>query len=51
MSDDGCGFDVGGLACTGAFGLISMRERANAIGARLQIRSTPGHGTEVRVTW
>ncbi len=28
-----------------------MRERAEAIGARFQVKSEPGHGTQVVVTW
>ena len=34
----------------GAYGLVGMRARAAAIGARLDIESTPGAGTRVRVT-
>jgi signal transduction histidine kinase len=37
--DDGCGFDENAPA---GKGLVSLRERAHAIGARLQIDSTPG---------
>jgi PAS domain S-box-containing protein len=48
VNDDGVGFDpqagrVGGL------GLVTMRERAELIGATLTIRSRRGHGTEIRV--
>jgi signal transduction histidine kinase len=51
VRDDGRGFDPD-PAClpAGAFGLQSMRERAAAVGARAQIRSAPGAGTEVEVT-
>jgi len=28
-----------------------MRERAQAIGARLAIESEPGHGTQIAVVW
>jgi signal transduction histidine kinase len=47
--DDGRGFE---LAAAGApssprFGLATMRERAQSIGARLTIESTPGNGTRV----
>ena len=46
--DDGQGFvggDVGGLD---SYGLVGMRERADAIGAALEIVSTPGRGTTIR---
>jgi signal transduction histidine kinase len=49
--DDGHGFDVPakqGLA--GHFGLRGMAERAERIGANLAVTSTPGSGTQVRVT-
>ena len=48
--DDGVGFDAepstGGAS---GFGLVSMRERAKAVGGRLEIRSRPGEGTAVEV--
>lgn len=47
--DDGVGFEPAGGARRGALGLVSMRERAAAIGADLTLRSRPGTGTEVRV--
>ncbi len=58
ISDDGVGFDMG--ACndisTGRdsqtgnhFGLQMMRERAEQAGGRLEIRSTPGAGTQIIV--
>lgn len=47
IADDGRGFDTAGAA-TG-FGLVSMRERAEAVGGRLEVRSRPGEGTEVEV--
>lgn len=52
ISDDGCGFD---LAATQAseprnhWGLEMMRERAEAVGARLRVASTGGQGTTVSV--
>jgi PAS domain S-box-containing protein len=50
IADDGQGFDP---ACvrTGCHGLDIMRERAAAIAATFWIKSQPGCGTEVRVTW
>lgn len=48
VEDDGRGFDP---ATVGAdrFGLLGMRERADAVGARLGVRSAPGAGTAVVV--
>ena len=50
VDDDGGGFDPA-YGRPGGFGLTSMRERADAIGAALTITSAPGHGTAVEVTW
>ncbi|MFC2029975.1 PAS domain S-box protein [Chloroflexota bacterium] len=50
IEDDGRGFDpasVGG----DKMGLQIMRERAQAIGAKLTIESAPGRGTRVTVDW
>ena len=51
VADDGKGFDVGATAARGRrnFGLQFMRERADLIGARLDVRSRPGDGTVVRL--
>lgn len=46
VTDDGCGFDPS-RARSGHFGLQIMRERAEAIGAKLEVSSAPGHGTTV----
>jgi len=45
ISDDGRGFDPS--AATDGFGLISMRERAELAGGRLELRSAPGEGTTI----
>jgi signal transduction histidine kinase len=45
--DDGAGFDVNS-ALTGQMGLGTMRERAQAVGGRLDVWSAPGHGTTIR---
>jgi signal transduction histidine kinase len=51
VADDGAGFDPGGLvtAASATSGMSAMRERANAIGARLHVDSHPGGGTWIRV--
>ncbi|MCS6841720.1 MAG: sensor histidine kinase [Roseiflexus sp.] len=52
VRDEGPGFDPREVARrTGKsnWGLTSMRERAELIGARLTVASRPGHGTEVTV--
>src|SRR6185436_14346055 len=52
VSDDGCGFDVAHAFgnADGHYGLITMKERAEAAGGRLDISSTPSTGTRVKVT-
>ncbi len=50
VQDDGCGFEPGVVA-PHHLGLRIIRERAQAVDARLQIDSEPGHGTTVRVVW
>jgi signal transduction histidine kinase len=47
VTDDGSGFDPGQAA--GGYGLPGMRARAEEAGGRLQVRSSPGCGTTVRV--
>ena len=47
VADDGKGFDAATVAGAGSFGLQGMRERADAIGARLDIESEPFVGTVV----
>ncbi|HTJ77263.1 MAG TPA: GAF domain-containing sensor histidine kinase [Acidimicrobiales bacterium] len=47
VADDGQGFRAGRAAGPGSYGLQGMRERANAIGARLEIDSEPFVGTVV----
>jgi signal transduction histidine kinase len=49
ITDDGVGFNVG-EASEGRFGLVSMRERAERLGAGFDIQSTPGKGTSVEVS-
>jgi signal transduction histidine kinase len=49
--DDGCGFDALAKPRTrnGGFGLVSMSERAQAIGATFHVESSRGVGTTVEV--
>jgi signal transduction histidine kinase/ligand-binding sensor domain-containing protein len=49
VRDDGRGFDPARAAPSGHFGLAGMRERAEAVGARLTVESAPGRGTEVQL--
>jgi signal transduction histidine kinase len=46
--DNGCGFDTNGDRA-GRFGLLGMRERAQRVGAQLEVTSAHGVGTQVRV--
>ncbi len=48
IEDTGRGFDVG--QATGEhYGLVGMHERADALGAQLEVRSEPGAGTRISV--
>jgi signal transduction histidine kinase len=53
VRDDGVGFDLEAARRLGRagerLGLLGMRERAEGIGAELDIVSEPGGGTEVRL--
>jgi two-component system sensor histidine kinase UhpB len=50
VSDDGNGFSADeGRAANGGLGLLGMRERAEVLGGRVDVRSRPGRGTLVRV--
>lgn len=52
ITDDGIGFDV--VAATRraqageSIGLLGQQERASLLGGKVEIRSTPGHGTEIQ---
>lgn len=47
VSDDGVGFDVQRWQQGPGLGHISMRERLNLVGGRLEIASAPGRGTRL----
>jgi signal transduction histidine kinase len=49
IEDRGAGFDPQQAGGSGRVGLAGMRERAIEIGWALEIESTPGYGTRVRV--
>jgi signal transduction histidine kinase len=52
IADDGVGFDPAARRPPGEpplWGLINMRERAEAVGGRLRVESAPGQGTHVVV--
>lgn len=53
VRDDGVGFDVAAAKSRalagGSLGLLGQQERAALVGGRVEIHSTPGTGTEVRV--
>jgi signal transduction histidine kinase/ligand-binding sensor domain-containing protein len=51
VKDDGSGFDPAqiGEAGPGHYGLVGMRERAAEVGASLDLSTTPGKGTTIRV--
>lgn len=55
ISDDGKGFDLATLKprnddISGGFGLISMRERVELLNGKLEISSTIGKGTRLKIT-
>jgi signal transduction histidine kinase len=50
IEDKGSGFDASGSApARGSFGLTSMRERVEMLGGTLEVKSSPGKGTQVLV--
>lgn len=50
IADDGCGFDKEKAArIEGHFGLKTMRERAESIGARFELLTAPGAGSRIAV--
>lgn len=51
VQDDGHGFDVAAAADGCGYGLTSMRARALALPGTFDLRSVPGDGTTVEVSW
>ena len=50
ITDNGSGFDPAGVTAD-HLGLKIMRERAEAIGAKFNLYSEPGEGTQITITW
>ena len=57
IEDDGIGFDAGSslkldeMLAHKHFGLAGMHERANLIGADMNVNSKSGQGTQIQVIW
>lgn len=49
IKDDGIGFDTAEASMSGGLGLASMKERVHLIRGKLNIKTKPGGGTEIRV--
>jgi two-component system NarL family sensor kinase len=49
IEDDGSGFDASDVAAD-RHGLVGMNERAKMLGGSLDVRSSPGTGTQIEVT-
>lgn len=49
VRDDGRGFDPEDRGRSDTHGMMAMRERANAVGGRLEVRSAPDQGTLISV--
>lgn len=50
ITDNGHGFESDIPADSGGIGLVSIRERVQRLGGKLQLRSTPAAGTSLKVT-
>jgi signal transduction histidine kinase len=50
IKDNGQGFNAG-TKSPGSLGIGIMQERANTIGADIEIKSAPGQGTRVELIW
>jgi signal transduction histidine kinase len=50
VEDDGIGFTRKKTSQSNGFGLWGMRERINALGGKLRVRTELGKGTQVRIT-
>jgi signal transduction histidine kinase len=54
VQDDGTGFDLDAMSeravAGGSLGVLGMRERAILLGGQLEMESTPGLGSKVKLT-
>jgi len=53
VRDNGCGFDVKKVLAeknSKAFGIVGMRERIQLLRGKFEIKSFPGHGTEISLS-
>lgn len=50
IADNGCGMEAGAEDKPTSFGLLGMRERIEALGGQLRIKSAPGKGTRIEGT-
>jgi PAS domain S-box-containing protein len=51
IRDNGRGFDPAQPSPSGHYGLGMMRERAETVGASLNVTSQPGEGTDITLIW
>ena len=51
VNDDGCGFDTARIERKSGFGLASMRERTQQLRGRMALRSAPGKGCRLTVSF
>jgi signal transduction histidine kinase len=51
VSDDGVGFEVSNLTEVAGFGLFSIAERVSNQGGKMEVTSSPDHGTMVAITF
>jgi signal transduction histidine kinase len=50
VRDNGCGFESDAASgANGHYGLLGMRERVSKLGGSLELETSPGHGTRVRL--
>lgn len=50
ISDNGCGFNPNSKTSRQSFGLLGMRERALSLGGTLDLTSSPGSGTLIKLS-
>jgi signal transduction histidine kinase len=50
VADRGSGFDAAAERRSESFGLVTMRERVEALGGRFRLTSAPGAGTEIEAS-